>query len=100
MHCGRRSGAKAADRDNDGTLDVKELAPREEAAASQLKRVGLNGVSRSWNDRMLPTLIRSSLGNIGATIMGSTADKASGLANEAIGKAKQSVGNARCAAGK
>jgi uncharacterized protein YjbJ (UPF0337 family) len=34
-----------------------------------------------------------SFGNIGATIMGSTADKASGLANEAIGKAKQGVGN-------
>jgi uncharacterized protein YjbJ (UPF0337 family) len=32
-------------------------------------------------------------GNIGAAIMGSTADKASGLANEAAGKAKQSIGN-------
>ena len=32
-------------------------------------------------------------GNIGAAIMGSTADKASGLANEAAGKAKQGIGN-------
>jgi uncharacterized protein YjbJ (UPF0337 family) len=32
-------------------------------------------------------------GNIGATIMGSTADKVSGLANEAAGKAKQGIGN-------
>jgi uncharacterized protein YjbJ (UPF0337 family) len=32
-------------------------------------------------------------GNIGAVIMGSTADKASGLANEAAGKAKQGIGN-------
>jgi uncharacterized protein YjbJ (UPF0337 family) len=32
-------------------------------------------------------------GNIGAAIMGSTADKASGLANEAVGKAKQGIGN-------
>jgi uncharacterized protein YjbJ (UPF0337 family) len=32
-------------------------------------------------------------GNTGAAIMGSTADKASGLANEAAGKAKQGIGN-------
>jgi uncharacterized protein YjbJ (UPF0337 family) len=32
-------------------------------------------------------------GNIGAAIMGSTADKASGIANEAAGKAKQGIGN-------
>jgi uncharacterized protein YjbJ (UPF0337 family) len=31
--------------------------------------------------------------NTGAIIMGSTADKASGLANEAVGRAKQGVGN-------
>jgi uncharacterized protein YjbJ (UPF0337 family) len=32
-------------------------------------------------------------GPIGAIIMGSTADKASGVANETIGKAKQGIGN-------
>ena len=30
---------------------------------------------------------------IGAAIMGSIADKASGLANEAVGKTKQGIGN-------
>jgi uncharacterized protein YjbJ (UPF0337 family) len=51
---------------------------------------------------MFPTLTMGSdvsdvdhgkFGNTGAAIMGSTADKASGLANEAAGKAKQGIGN-------
>jgi uncharacterized protein YjbJ (UPF0337 family) len=41
----------------------------------------------------VPDVDHRKFGNIGAAIMGSTADKASGLANEAAGKAKQGIGN-------
>ena len=41
-----------------------------------------------------PDVDQGRFGNTGAIVMGSTADKAHGLANEAMGKAKQRVGNA------
>jgi uncharacterized protein YjbJ (UPF0337 family) len=40
-----------------------------------------------------PDVACGQFGNIGAVIIDSTADKASGLANEAAGKAKQGIGN-------
>jgi uncharacterized protein YjbJ (UPF0337 family) len=46
-----------------------------------------------WNDRSFRTLNRVSSPTNEAITMGSTADKASGLANEAAGKAKQGIGN-------
>jgi uncharacterized protein YjbJ (UPF0337 family) len=49
---------------------------------------------RAWNDPSFRTLpITVSLATFGAFSMGSTADKASGLANEVAGKAKQGIGN-------
>jgi uncharacterized protein YjbJ (UPF0337 family) len=45
---------------------------------------GTTSLSERWNCQF---------SNTGAITMGSTADKASGLANEAAGKAKQGVGN-------
>jgi uncharacterized protein YjbJ (UPF0337 family) len=49
--------------------------------------------SAVWNDWVFPTLGWVSFANMEQTPMGSTADKASGLANEAVGKAKQGIGN-------
>jgi uncharacterized protein YjbJ (UPF0337 family) len=50
----------------------------------------LGGTGGHFDPRIVQT---SRFGNTGAAIMGSTADKASGLANEAAGKAKQGIGN-------
>jgi hypothetical protein len=47
--------------------------------------------NQEWNDQS-PRAFQT-FSNTGAITMGSTADKASGLANEAVGKAKQGVGN-------
>jgi uncharacterized protein YjbJ (UPF0337 family) len=50
--------------------------------------------NRAWNDRSFRTLAtKVGLATSGAFSMGSTADKASGLANEVAGKAKQGIGN-------
>jgi uncharacterized protein YjbJ (UPF0337 family) len=49
--------------------------------------------NRAWNNRSFRTLATGvSLATFGAFSMGSTADKASGLANEVAGKAKQGIG--------
>jgi uncharacterized protein YjbJ (UPF0337 family) len=52
----------------------------------------------SWGLSSMERLRRPDVGqrqfsNMEQTQMGSTADKASGLANEAVGKAKQGIGN-------
>jgi hypothetical protein len=57
------------------------------------ERLAALGRGAATERRGVPNVCDGRLINIGTIIMGSTADKASGLANEAIGKAKQGVGN-------
>jgi uncharacterized protein YjbJ (UPF0337 family) len=77
-----RFGAKAA-----GVVAL--VGERVAAAVAQHVRGHFSGPERSD----VSDVDHGKFGNTGAAIMGSTADKASGLANEAAGKAKQGIGN-------
>jgi uncharacterized protein YjbJ (UPF0337 family) len=72
--------------------------PRLPLTTFKRKRAGGFDLAALWEFSSVerlgrPNVEQRQFGNIGAKQMGSTADKASGLANEAVGKAKQGIGN-------